>query len=225
MTPLNKWSSSCLLEWDDLFLPVLILSKLRIVNFRNYPEQNFEFSSRFNFIYGDNGHGKTNILEAISFITFAKSFLGSSEADCLKYGEEFFTIKGLIGSETDNFSEVLLSYKPETRRNYFVNNQNVRNISTEIFGRYPVVFFSPHSLSITYGSPGERRRFFDILISQTSPVYLDDLRKLTRIIRQKNVLLKNYFNHHSDKSQTGGLLESYNDKLATVATSVIQRRL
>ncbi|MBW7854707.1 MAG: DNA replication and repair protein RecF [Ignavibacteriales bacterium] len=203
----------------------MILSKLRIVNFRNYPEQNFEFSSRFNFIYGDNGHGKTNILEAISFITFAKSFLGSSEADCLKYGEEFFTIKGLIGSETDNFSEVLLSYKPETRRNYFVNNQNVRNISTEIFGRYPVVFFSPHSLSITYGSPGERRRFFDILISQTSPVYLDDLRKLTRIIRQKNVLLKNYFNHHSDKSQTGGLLESYNDKLATVATSVIQRRL
>lgn len=203
----------------------MILKTLRIVNYRNYREQDFEFSNHFNFIHGDNGHGKTNILEAISFITFAKSFIGSSEADCLKTGETFFTIKGELISDSDSISDVMMTYEQEKKRSYTVNKDKIQSISSDIFNRFPVVFLSPHSLNITYGSPGERRKFFDIIISQTSLVYLDDLKMLSKLVKQKNSLLKSYFEPASNKKQIRDLLLSYNEKLISVSTSVIQRRL
>lgn len=203
----------------------MVLKNLRIVNYRNYREQEFEFSNQFNFIYGDNGHGKTNILEAISLITFAKSFIGSSEADCLKNGESFFSIKGELVSDSDSVSEVMMNYEREKKRSYTVNKDKVQSISSEIFSRYPVVFLSPHSLNITYGSPGERRKFFDIIISQTSLLYLDNLKNLSKLVKQKNSLLKSYYEPGSNKKQIRDLLMSYNEKFVSVSASVIKRRL
>lgn len=203
------------------------LNNITLRNFRNYINQSFTFSKRFNFIYGDNGQGKTNILEAISFLTFGKSFLGSSEQDCLKFETGEFRIDGKFENEIESVFDVSLAYSTEIKKKSFqLNKEKISSFSSDIFGKFPVVFFSPHSLNITYGNPSERRRFFDILISQTNRLYLDYLKDLSRLLKQKNALLKSYLQRRniSDKEFTN-LLNSYNENLVEVSSEVIYRRL
>ncbi|MCX6165737.1 MAG: AAA family ATPase, partial [Ignavibacteriae bacterium] len=169
----------------------MVLKRIKLRDFRNYGHQDIELNGKFNFIYGNNGHGKTNILEAISLVTFGKSFLGSPEQDCVKFGTEEFFVDSIFENELGNDYNVSLSYNLNLKKKvYQFNKEKVNRFSSEIFGKFPVVFFSPHSLNITYGNPSERRKFFDILISQTSRVYLDFLKDLSRLLKQKNALLK-----------------------------------
>ena len=202
----------------------MILKKLKLVNYRNYGEVELDFNEKFNYIYGDNGHGKTNILEAISLISFGKSFIGSGEIDCVKFGESEFFVNGTFENEMDVSQMLVLSYSNQQRKKtYHLNKDNIRSFSSELFGKFPVVFLSPHSLNITYGTPGERRKFFDVMISQTSPVYLDLLKSLVRLLKLKNALLK--FSHKYPPSERDDLLSSYNEKLADISAEVIYKRL
>ncbi|HLT24907.1 MAG TPA: DNA replication and repair protein RecF [Ignavibacteria bacterium] len=202
----------------------MILRKFKLVNYRNYVELELQFNGKFNYIYGDNGHGKTNILEAISLLSFGKSFIGSGESDCVKFGAEEFFVNGEFENELENTDLVVLNYDIATRKKiYHLNREQVRSFSSGLFGRIPVVFLSPHSLNITYGQPGERRRFFDILISQTSSIYLDNLKRLVKLVKLKNALLKTGSRYApADKED---LLSSYNEKLAETGMEVIYKRL
>ena len=203
------------------------LNKLKLRNFRNYENQELKFRKRFNFIFGDNGQGKTNILEAISFLTFGKSFLGSTEQDCVKFGNIEFQVDGNFENEIESSFDISLNYSSELKKkSYQLNKEKVSRFSSEVFGKFPVVFFSPHSLNITYGNPSERRRFFDILISQTSKLYLDYLKDLSRLLKQKNALLKNnLLSRNYSESDFLNLLNSYNESLIDVSAEIIFRRL
>jgi len=205
----------------------MILQKIFLKDFRNYGEQSLDFSDKFNFIYGNNGQGKTNILEAISFISFTKSFLGTSESDCVKIGCDEFFIDGYFGHSNGNADSITMNYNKELKsKTVLLNKNKIGNYSSDIFGRFPVVFLSPHDLKITYGNPADRRRFFDILISQCSRVYFDLLRDLNKILKQKNALLKKY---NSEKNisynQLLDILSAYNSKLAEVSADIIHRRI
>ena len=205
----------------------MILKKIILKNFRNYQHQEIIFNDKFNFIFGNNGHGKTNILEAVSYTTFGKSFLGSAEADCVKFGNEEFFIESEFENDLGNKDSIVVSYNLSTKsKSIHKNKEKVSAFSSEIFGRFPIVFLSPKSLNITYGNPSERRRFFDILISQSSRLYLDYLKELAKILKQKNALLKN---HSVFKNYTPGefknLLTSYNEKLIDVSANIIFKRL
>ncbi len=205
----------------------MILKRIKLKDFRNYELQEIELNKKFNFIYGNNGHGKTNILEAISFVTYGKSFLGSPEQDCIKFDCEEFIVESLFENDLGNDYNVSLYYNFNLKKKiYQLNKEKVNRFSSELFGKFPVVFFSPHSLNITYGNPSERRKFFDILISQSSKVYLDLLKDLNRILKQKNALLKNY--------QIGGdyserdfrfILNSINEELINVTVDILIRRV
>jgi DNA replication and repair protein RecF len=204
----------------------LVLKKIKLVDFRNYGIQDIELNGKFNFIYGNNGHGKTNILEAISFVTFGKSFLGSPDQDCVKFEKEELYIDSVFENDLGNDYNVSLNYNLSTKKKvYQLNKEKVSRFSSEVFGKFPVVFFSPHSLNITYGNPSERRRFFDILISQTSRVYLDLLKDLSRLLKQKNALLKS---NMSDRSYSERdfryLLNSFNEGLISVTVDILVRR-
>ncbi|MEP7146014.1 MAG: DNA replication and repair protein RecF, partial [bacterium] len=98
--------------------------------------------------------------------------------------------------------------------------------SAEIFGRFPLVFLSPKSLSITYGNPSERRKFFDILISQASRLYLDYLKDLAKILKQKNALLRDYslFRKYTP-GELKNLAYSYNEKFIEISSNIIFKRL
>ncbi len=205
----------------------MILKKIVLKNFRNYSDQEIMFNDKFNFIYGNNGHGKTNILEAVSYTTFGKSFLGSAESDCVKFGELEFFIESEFENDLENKDKVVINYNLTTKsKSIHKNKEKVSAFSSEIFGRFPIVFLSPKSLNITYGNPSERRKFFDILISQSSRLYLDYLKELSKILKQKNALLKNYslYGKYSD-DEFKNLLNSYNEKLIGIASHIIFKRL
>ncbi len=205
----------------------MILKKIVLKNFRNYDKQELIFNDKFNFIYGNNGQGKTNILEGISYTAFGKSFLGSSEADCVRFGENEFYIEAEFENDLENIDHIVISYSLNPRlKSIHRNKEKVTALSSEIFGRYPMVYLSPKSLSITYGNPSDRRKFFDILISQTSRLYLDHLREFAKILKQKNALLKNYSVYKKySYTELKDLLNSYNEKFSEVSAQIIFRRL
>ena len=204
----------------------MLLNKIHLFNFRNYEEQKINFNKSFNYLYGNNGVGKTNILEAISFISFGKSFLNSSELDCIKFDTTVFDIDGLYENEIGTEYNVHLNYDSILKKKTFhLNKEKVTRWSNDIFGKFPVVFLSPHSLEITYGNPSERRKFFDILLAQTSRVYLDFLRNYVRILKQKNALLKNQLNGNALSGKDfRNLLNSVNEKMVEYASAILLRR-
>ena len=204
----------------------MLLNRIHLFNFRNYDEQQITFNKSFNYLYGNNGEGKTNILEAISFISFGKSFLNSSESDCVKFDTTVFDIDGVYESETGTEYNVHLNYDSILKKKTFhLNKEKVTRWSNEIFGRFPVVFLSPHSLEITYGNPSERRKFFDILLAQTSRVYLDFLRNYVRILKQKNALLKNQLNGNAMPGKDfRNVLNSVNEKMVEYSAEILRRR-
>lgn len=204
----------------------MFLKNINLNNFRNYQEQYIGFGDKLNYIYGDNGTGKTNILESVSFLTFGKSFVNSPEADCLKFGEEEFFISGDFETSLGNEFSVSLNYDSATRKKSFaLNKEKVSGFTSAIFGKFPVVFMTPHSMEITYGNPSERRKFFDITMSQISRTYLDYIRNINRLLKLKNILLKG--NSYSGKitgMEFDNLLDSYNDKLSELASEITVRR-
>jgi DNA replication and repair protein RecF len=204
----------------------LLLKNIKLVNFRNYSARQISFNNSFNFIHGSNGEGKTNILEAISYISFGKSFLGSSEQDCMKFGCSSFDIHGTYENMAGTEYEIRLNYDGQARRkSFFLNSEKISSWSSGVFGKFPVVFLSPHSLNITYGNPSERRKFFDILLAQVSRVYLELLKDYVRVLKQKNALLKNQTNGRAlPGNEYRNLLNSLNEKLVDLSADVLARR-
>ena len=204
----------------------MFLNSIKLLNFRNYDEQQFNFNKSFNYIYGNNGEGKTNVLEAISYISFGKSFLNSSESDCVKFNSSGFDVEGVYENEVQTEYNVYLNYDSILKKKTFhLNKEKVKRWTTEIFGRFPIVFLSPHSLEITYGNPSERRKFFDILLAQTSRVYFDFLSSYVRILKQKNALLKNQLNGNAiPAGDFKNLLNSINEKMADYSGEILRRR-
>lgn len=205
----------------------MLLKSLKLINFRNYGEQHFTFNRSFNYIFGNNGEGKTNILEAVSYISYGKSFLNSSESDCVKFSATGFDIEGVYENDVQTEYNVYLNYDfIQKKKTFHLNKEKVKRWSTEIFGRFPVVFLSPHSLEITYGNPAERRRFFDILLAQTSRVYFDFLSSYVKILKHKNALLKNQLNGNAmPQAEFRNLLGSINEKSAELAAEILRRRI
>jgi len=202
----------------------VILSELNLKNFRNYEEEIVKFGSRVNYIYGNNGQGKTNLLEAISFLTQGKSFVGSSETDALKFGANEFLINGIFLSETKTSVSISLSYSTLSKsKAFFINKEKISNFFSNFWGKFPIVFFNPHSFNITYGTPGERRKFFDLLISQVSKVYLEQLRNLGKLLKLKSTLLRDRFNYRTSEFEM--LLSSYNETLISYSVEIILKRI
>ncbi|MBK9331589.1 MAG: DNA replication and repair protein RecF [Ignavibacteria bacterium] len=205
----------------------MILKRIVLKNFRNYSVQEITFNDKFNFIYGSNGQGKTNILEAVSYSTYGKSFLGASESDCVKFGNNEFFVESDFINDLGNKDFIVINYDTfKKSKAVHRNKQKVNSFSAEVFGRFPLVFLSPKSLNITYGNPSDRRKFFDILISQSSNLYLDQLKELAKILRQKSALLREYSIHKKYTfTELKNLLNSYNEKLSEFSAKVLFKRL
>jgi DNA replication and repair protein RecF len=202
------------------------LESLILENFKNYKQGSLTFGPNLNFIFGENGNGKTNLLESISMLCFTKSFLQNSEKDCLKYGEGNFEISGQFKNRTDSLNKIRFTYNDESNEKViFYDNEKVYT-KNEIIGRFPLVVLSPRDTKLTVGSPQERRRNFDLLISQISRVYLNDLRSLYRVLKQKNSLLKsNLITRKYSAAKMKEMIELWNDEMVELGIKILIRRL
>ena len=204
----------------------MILEALHLADFKNYNDCSFSFNPKLNFIYGENGNGKTNILEAVSMLCYTKSFLMNIEPDCVKYGKNAFEVIGDFRNRVDTTSRVKFIYhNEENAKQLLCDNEKVTR-SNDFIGRFPLVVLSPYDLKLTTGTQADRRRNFDLLISQVSRVYLNDLRKYNKIIKQKNSLLKeNITQGRYPAGELRELLSVWNTELLDLAVKIMIRRL
>ncbi|MEO8513809.1 MAG: DNA replication and repair protein RecF [Ignavibacteria bacterium] len=204
----------------------MILEELRLADFKNYNDCSFSFNPKLNFIHGENGNGKTNILEAVSMLCYTKSFLMNTEPDCVKYGREAFEVVGDFKNRVEGKNRVKFIYhKEENLKQLFCDSEKVTR-SNDFIGRFPLVVLSPYDLKLTTGTQADRRRNFDLLISQVSRVYLNDLRKYNKIIKQKNSLLKdNLVTGRYTNNDLRELLLVWNSELLDLAVKIMIRRL
>lgn len=203
----------------------MVIEKLVLNNFRNYTACSLSFNNRLNFIYGGNGNGKTNLLEAISFLCYTKSFIQASDSDCLKYGESEFQVSGVFTDNTKVKTKIHLEFeKISMRKTFFSNNEQLYRM-LDHFGSLPVVILSPQDMKLSYGLPSDRRRNFDILLSQTGRLYFEELRLYNRVLKQKNALLKdNLSSKKYSLPELKRLLSGWNDELVIKGTNLMEKR-
>ena len=165
------------------------LIALRLFHFRNYGELNQTFSDGVNILYGPNGTGKTNILEAIYYLAITRSFRTKVDRYLIQFQQEMFRIQGVLQNDQGKEFHTTIAYSLREGKRLTIDQQRVSRF-TDYIGEIPIVLLCPDDLAISQGSPQQRRRFLDILLSQSSKNYLHHLVEYRRCLKQRNALLQ-----------------------------------
>lgn len=193
----------------------MYLTRLYINNFKNYPEAEITFCPRINCLVGNNGSGKTNLLDAIYHLSFSKSYFGASEREHIRYGEDFYAINGRY-TVNDKEAEVNLVQRKGQRKSLKFNGKEYERISDHV-GRLPLIMVSPQDQELIYGGSELRRKFIDSVISQYNHTYLEQLILYNRALEQRNRLLK-------QESFDRPLLEVFNLQLCQYGQFIFEER-
>jgi DNA replication and repair protein RecF len=162
------------------------LSHLRLRDFRNYPRLDVDFRPGFQVLMGNNAQGKTNILEAIYLMATLRSFRGVGGAQMVRHGQKGYFVGGrVVGQATHEIK----MYWSAAERKLALDGQPVRRLA-DYLGTLRAVVFCTEDLQLVKGTGRGRRRFLDLLLSQTHPAYLPLLQRYTRAVRSRNALLK-----------------------------------
>ncbi len=164
------------------------LSELSLRPFRNLEKQNLSFSSHRSLIYGENGKGKSNILEAISFLSIGKSIRGARDSQAIPHAGSFFDIRGVF-IRNGSKKNIRVFYEKIGGKKVFIEEELLSKVS-DLVGEFRTVHFSPEDVSLVLRFPTKRRRLLDILISQARPAYLKELQKYRRVLSQRNKMLR-----------------------------------
>ena len=219
--------------------------KLKLENYRNIAAAELEFSRGVNLIYGANGQGKTNTLEAVNIFAQGRAFRTRSDKELvrrtfepgepLKGAEEIKTAGGkqLAAAKAAEYAAVLLDFEDRSgkasyayyassdgRNSRMANGVRVRS-GADFIGRFRAVLFSPEHLELVKGGPNVRRAFFDIAISQLDPLYLGSLSRYLRMVEQRNALLRGW---HSASESTKAALDTYTPGMAKEAAYITAAR-
>jgi len=162
----------------------MAIQRLKLVSFRNHKSKTFEFYPGLTVIFGENGSGKTAVLEAIHTLSFGKSFRTNHQRELIRNGDDSMVIQGLFNHKDvqDNIAAQVTKISGQKIK---LNNK-VLSGRKNLIGRNNVVVLSPEEQSVTKGAPTERRQFFDKMFSVSSPEYVDALQSYTRVLKQRN---------------------------------------
>jgi DNA replication and repair protein RecF len=196
----------------------MYLQKLYALNFKNYQEIDVTLDPRVNVFVGKNGSGKTNLLDAIYYLSFTKSALSSADSQGVRHGESYFMIKGSFASASAH--EVAISFQYGAKKTCREDGHEYDRFNHHI-GKYPVVLITPDDTDIIREGSEVRRKFFDGLLSQLDPKYLEDLLSYQNALKQRNALLKLFFD---TGKQDMIALQVYDDRLIATGTYIHQRR-
>lgn len=201
----------------------MILSSIHLKNFRSHKNIQIKFSEKLNYIVGGNGQGKTSILESIYYLCTTKGYNSKTDIEVTRFNENEFEIKGSFKDLTENDIRVYFSLK-ENRKYYFQNGKQVNRYS-DVIGKFPVVILTPGDHSITQGSPGDRRKFVDSVISQSSETYLRLLLDFNRTLRQRSSLLTRIKEQNIISKTAYNELDAWTSKLIETGTEIIEHRI
>ncbi|MFV9510295.1 DNA replication/repair protein RecF [Tepidibacillus sp. LV47] len=197
----------------------MFLTHLQLKNYRNYHELDLDFDQRINIFQGNNAQGKTNIIEAIYLLAFAKSHRTSKERELVQWGQSFSVIKGNVKRSLGDVNlEIQITTKGKKAK---INALEQKKLSDYV-GAFNVILFAPEDLTLVKGSPQYRRKFLDMEIGQIHPSYLYHLSQYLKVIQQRNNLLKDFT---KDKKNKLEMLEIWNIQMVEHGTKVIAKRL
>ncbi len=165
------------------------ITNLKLINFKNCESEVFVFDDGINLLYGDNGVGKTNLLDALYLLSIGKSYFSLADRSLVKDGEEFYRLEAKYLSQQEKKSSVVFKYKKDQRRSIEIDGQKIKHVR-EVIGRHPIVMVAPDDISIVYGGSKERRDFYNRILCQSDLGYLNALMKYNKLLRQKDALLK-----------------------------------
>lgn len=197
----------------------MFIKNLKLFNFKNHSEKSFDFSPEINCFVGNNGAGKTNILDALHYLSMAKSFLGNLDAQNILHDSDFFAIEAEIQGEEKN--DIIKVQLPKEGKKIIKKNDKTYERIADHIGFLPSVMISPYDANLISDGSESRRKFLDAMISQTDSGYLFALIQYQKTLQQRNALLK-YF----AKNRTFDLdsLEIYNEPLTKFGTQIFEKR-
>lgn len=193
----------------------MYLKELSISNFRNYKGSTvMNFSSENNIFLGENAQGKSNLLEAIYYLALAHSFRGAKDEDLINFDQGYFRLEGKI-IKHDREQVIAISYSRNKSKQFTLDGVKVKSLN-DIIGKFTCVVFAPEHLQLVKGAPARRRNYLDTLIAQIVPKYYQNLRDYRRILRQRNLVLK-----EGNETQ----LDTWDSILCNTGTRIIAARI
>ena len=197
----------------------MYLQQLSVLNFKNYTDAELTFSAGVNVFAGNNGAGKTNMLDAVHYLSLCKSYFNPIDSQQIKQDADFFMVSGVFNKD-EREDTVACAVKRNQKKQFKRNKKEYPRLADHI-GKYPLVMISPYDISIIIEGSEERRKFIDNVISQTDNRYLDELITYNKILAGRNALLKRI-------AETGrydpSLLEVLNEQLVASGSKIFAKR-
>jgi len=206
-----------LCEFIKTFVPfpgLSTLKKITLIQFRNYSSGNYEFTAPVTCITGPNGSGKTNLLDAVYYLCYTKSYFSAYQQNSVQQGQDGFRVEG-------SFDQNLISCKWKQGKKEIAANNVPYERLTDHIGKYAAVMIAPDDMELINDGSELRRRWVDSILSQTDRQYLERLMRYQKILQQRNAWLKMQAVNPTDSSQ----LEYYDNLLSADGTYIQQQRL
>lgn len=191
------------------------IKEIELKNFRNYKEERISFSENINIFLGRNAQGKTNLLEGIYLNAFGKSFKNVRDKDLIRFGEEYCRVRTVFESDDGENTIEILIHK-DGKKGIKADGIELKKTS-ELLERMFIIIFSPEDLKIVKEEPEKRRRFIDRELCQISSGYLSDINNYKRVLKQRNMYLK-------EEDMNMSLLDVWDEQLAFFGSRVTEKR-
>lgn len=197
----------------------MFLNNIQLINYKNFIAESFDFDRKINCIVGNNGVGKTNILDAIYHLSQTKSYFNPISLQNIKHGEDFFLIEGNFIRNKEEL-QIVCSYK-KGQKKIVKKNGKIFDRFSEHIGNIPLVIISPVDRDLIVEGSETRRKFIDHVISQSDKKYLNDLVNYHKVLAQRNALLKYFYKNRTFNVDN---LTVYNELLETYALPIFEKR-
>lgn len=198
----------------------MYLQKLYITNFKNYGEAALNFSEKINCFIGPNGSGKTNLLDAIHYLSFCKSYFNPIDQQNIRHDSGFFTVHGHYLKNGDS-QDIVSCIQERNQKKVFKLNKNIYDRLADHIGLFPLVMVSPYDRDLINDGSEIRRKYVDSVISQFDKIYLDDLIQYNKALMQRNALLKDFADN---RFFDGPSLEIWDEQLIVLGEKIFNKR-
>lgn len=197
----------------------MFLKTLHLLNFKNFTEIEIQFSQGINGFVGKNGSGKTNVLDAVHYLSMCKSYLNTIDRQNIQFDQSFFSINGDWSDEEKNYN-VHCAFKLGAKKVFKINKKEYEKLAEHI-GRFPVVFISPYDGDLIAEGSELRRKWMDGILSQIDKEYLDHIQRYAKVLEQRNALLKNMFEHRLFDRES---IDVWDFQLVQVGQKIYEKR-
>ncbi len=198
----------------------MFLSTIKLTQYKNHPQTNVQFVKKISCVIGNNGVGKTNLLDAVYLLCLTKSYFNTTDQQTIQFGAEFLRVDGYFLKSGESYS-IVCKLQQGKKKDFSVNEVPYPRLNEHV-GNFPCIFITPNDVELIVGGSEERRKYLDNTISQTDKKYLEHLILYNKILQQRNACLKQ-FAESGRIDET--LLQSYNTRLVESGEAIYKKRV